>query len=129
VLTNFRKDEAAYLYHLNLPREDIRARFLEYLRRMNQLYARPEWYNAITSNCTTNIRDHARLYAQDPTADWRFLVNGYLDRMLYERGRIDTSLPFEETRARAYVNPLAEAANGAADFSERIRARLLNPAR
>jgi len=27
------------------------------------------------------------------------------------------------------VNPLAEAANGAADFSERIRARLLNPAR
>jgi hypothetical protein len=56
VRTNFRKDEEVYLYHLNLPLEEVRARFLEYLKRMNQLHARPEWYNAITSNCTTNIR-------------------------------------------------------------------------
>ena len=56
VRTNFRKDEQVYLYHLNLPGEEVRARFLEYLRRMNQLHTQPEWYNAITSICTTNIR-------------------------------------------------------------------------
>jgi hypothetical protein len=49
--------------------------------------------------------------------------------MLYERGRIDTTLPFEEVRQRAYVNPLARAAGGAADFSERIREGLEHTAR
>ena len=126
--TDFRHEDV-YLYRLKVTPGVARGLFLEYMNHVDALYEKPQWYNAATSNCTTNIRDHARLYSEDPRADWRFLVNGYLDRMLYERGRIDTALPFEETRARAHVNPLAAAANGAADFSERIRARRANPAR
>jgi hypothetical protein len=106
-----------------------RGLFLEYMNKVDALYAKPEWYNAATSNCTTNIRTHAKLYAEDSPWDWRFLVNGHLDQLLWERGRIDASLPFEEARARAYVNPLAQATDGADDFSERIRARLANPSR
>lgn len=120
VRTNFRKDEEAYLYHLNLPREDIRARFLEYLRRMNQLYARPEWYNAITSNCTTNIRTQ-HVVAKPAPWDWRILVNGKGDELLYERGVLDRSLPFAELKRRAHINTRAKAADNAPDFSERIR--------
>ena len=123
VRTDFRHEDV-YLYRLKVTPGVARGLFLEYMNRVDALYETPRWYNAATSNCTTNIRDHARLYAEDPRSDWRFLVNGYLDRMLYERGRIDTSLPFEATRERAHVNPLARAAGSADDFSERIRAGL-----
>jgi Domain of unknown function (DUF4105) len=118
--TNFHKDEEVYLYHLNLPREEIRTRFLEYLKRMNQLYARPEWYNALTSNCTTNIRTQ-HVVAKPYPWDWRILVNGKGDELLYERGVLDRSLPFAELKRRAHVNARGKAADNAPDFSERIR--------
>jgi hypothetical protein len=40
--------------------------------------------------------------------------------MLYNRGMIDTSLPFEELKARSYVNDRAKA-GAVPDFSRRIR--------
>jgi hypothetical protein len=120
VRTNFRKDEEVYLYHLNLPGEEVRARFLEYLRRMNQLYARPEWYNAITSNCTTNIRTQ-HVVARPAPWDWRILVDGKGDELLYERGVLDRSVSFAELKRRAHINNRAKAADKAPDFSERIR--------
>ena len=120
VRTNFRKDEEVYLYHLNLPKEEIRGRLLEYLGRMNQLYARPEWYNAITSNCTTNIRTQHVTGKRTPW-DWRILIDGKGDELLYERGVLDRSLPFGELKRRAHINSRALAADNAPDFSERIR--------
>ena len=127
VRTNIRKDEDAYLYHLNLPIEEIRSRFLEYLKRMNQLYARPEWYNALTSNCTTNIRTQ-HVVARPAPWDWRILVNGKGDEMLYERGVLDRTLPFGELKRRAHINGRAKAADDAPDFSERIRSTLASKA-
>ena len=121
--TDFRGEDV-YLYRLKTTPGAARGLFLEYLSRINALERSPEWYNALTSNCTSNIRGHARPYAQDSHWDWRLVVNGYLDEMLYERGIIDNSLPFDEVHRRAHVNDLALAADDADDFSERIRARL-----
>jgi hypothetical protein len=126
VRTNFRKDEEVYLYHLNLPIEEVRGRFLEYLGRMNQLYARPEWYNAITSNCTTNIRTQHVTGRRTPW-DWRILVDGKGDELLYERGVLDRSMPFAELKRRAHINSRAKAADNAPDFSERIRSETAQP--
>ena len=120
VRTNVHKDEEVYLYHLNLPLEEIRTRFLEYLRRMNQLHDRPEWYNAITSNCTTNIRTQ-HVVAKPAPWDWRILVDGKGDELLYERGVLNRNLPFAELKRRAHINNRAKDADNAPDFSERIR--------
>jgi len=120
VRTNVHKDEEVYLYHLNLQLEEIRTRFLEYLRRMNQLHDRPEWYNAITSNCTTNIRTQ-HVVAKPAPWDWRILVDGKGDELLYERGVLNRNLPFAELKRRAHINARANDADNAPDFSERIR--------
>jgi hypothetical protein len=122
VRTNIRKDEEVYLYHLNLPLEEIRTRFGEYLRRMNQLHDRPEWYNALTSNCTTNIRTQ-HVVAKPAPWDWRILVDGKGDELLYERGVLDRSLPFAELKRRAHINDRGKAADDSPDFSERIRSQ------
>jgi hypothetical protein len=120
VRTNVHRDEEVYLYHLNLPLEEIRTRFLEYLRRMNQLHVRPEWYNAITSNCTTNIRTQ-HVVAKPAPWDWRILVDGKGDELLYERGVLNRNLPFAELKRRAHINAFAKDADNAPDFSDRIR--------
>jgi hypothetical protein len=52
------------------------------------------------------------------------LLNGLIDSYLYHSGRVDTTLPFDELRRRSRINEAAQAADDAADFSERIRASL-----
>jgi hypothetical protein len=37
---------------------------------------------------------------------------------------VDTTLPFDELRRRSLINEAAQAADGAPDFSQRIRASL-----
>ena len=73
------------------------------------------------SNCTTNIRRHTRPYNPGARFDWRIIVNGYGDTMIYERGVVDTSLPFAELKARSRINERGQAADAARDFSRRIR--------
>jgi len=120
--TNF-KGEDLYLYRLLLPSKEVRARFLEYIERLNELYVRPVWYNAVTANCTTSIRTQ-RSAARRAPWDWRMLFNGYADEMLYERHALAGDLPFAELKSRALINERARAADDAADFSDRIRAGL-----
>jgi hypothetical protein len=119
--TNFRQGENVYLYHTTITPAEARERFAEYLTTLNSLHTTPRWYNAVTTNCTTSIRtQHAT--SQRMPWDWRILLNGYLDQMLYEHGALAGSLPFDQLRQHAHINPAARAANDAPDFSERIRA-------
>jgi hypothetical protein len=119
--SNFRKGEDVYLYRFVASPEGARTAFLEYIRMLNELHARPRWYNAIDNNCTTAIR-HQRAAAERAPLDWRMLANGYADEMLYERGMIERlSLPFGELKRRSHINERARATNDAADFSERVR--------
>ncbi len=121
--TNFR-GEQVYLYHLQTDLPTARLVLLDYLKEVNRLKNQPEWYNALTSNCTTNIRGHTYPYARKSRWNWRLLANGYVDELAYSVGTLDQSLPFEELKARSLINDRAKAANGAPDFSARIRAGL-----
>lgn len=121
--TNHRGEDV-YLYRLKTPPDVARRILLDYVAAMNALATHPEWYNAFTHNCTTTIRRHAEHVAAGNPWDWRILVNGRIDELGYERGQIDTSLPFEELRRRSEITDAARAADGAPDFSTRIRERL-----
>jgi hypothetical protein len=121
--TNFRGEEV-YLYHLNTDPAVARLVFLDYLKVVNRLKDRPEWYNALTSNCTTNIRGHTRPYAKNKRFDWRILLNGQVDEMAYERKALDQTLPFDQLKARSLINESAKAADHDPHFSQRIREQL-----
>ena len=116
--TNYRKGEETYLFHTRATPEHARATFLNYLKKINRIRNRPEWYNALTNNCTTNIAT----LAGEPQLYWRVLLNGRADQMLYERGDLATgNLPFAQFKEQAHINAAARAANDAPDFSRRIR--------
>lgn len=116
--TNHREGEDVYLYHLKAPR--ARESFLEYVRMVNELHQSPRWYNAISNNCTTAVRQQRDASARMPW-DWRMLVNGLGDELLYEQGAIDTSLPFAELKQRSRINDKARAVGPNEDFSAKIR--------
>jgi hypothetical protein len=42
--------------------------------------------------------------------DWRLLCNGSLDRMLYDRKRLDQSQPFERLKRQSWINEIANRA-------------------
>ena len=118
--TNYRHGEEARLYRLQVTPEQGRKLFLDYLRRANELRAHAEWYNALTDNCTTAIRTQ-RAAADRAPWDWRMLVNGHLDELLYEREIVVTNLPFAELKKASNINSQARAADQAVDFSQQIR--------
>jgi hypothetical protein len=53
--------------------------------------------------------------------DWRVLVNGRLDELGYERGNVDTSLPFETLRERSRISERAKMAPSDSSFTAWIR--------
>jgi hypothetical protein len=122
--TNYRHNppEQVYLYRLRGHAADARALFLEYLREINALKRQAQWYNTLTTNCTTNIWLNARVNPGRVPWSWKILLSGHVPEYLYEQGRLDSSVPFAELQQRAHINALAQAADQDQDFSQRIRA-------
>jgi hypothetical protein len=123
--TNYRMGEDVYLYRM-IPEdiENVRRFFLEYVQIVNDLKERADWYNALTDNCMTSAFKLGRMNAAAGRAKWhwKILLNGYADELAYERGSIDTSLPFPELKRISRVNDRAVAADSSPDFSRLIRA-------
>jgi hypothetical protein len=118
--TNFRGEDV-YLYRLDVSPADARVLLLRYLEEINQLRERPEWYNALTGNCTTGILRLATSGQRRSWWSWRLLVNGYFDELAYDIGAIDRSLPFSVIKAKSHINKVAKAADEDPHFSARIR--------
>jgi hypothetical protein len=122
--TNYRKDppEQVYVYRLAGTPEAGRRVFMNYIEAMNELKARPRFYNSLTTNCTTTIWMHSLVNPGHVPFDWKILASGYVPQYLYEQGRLaNRGLPFEELQRQSLVNPRAQQADQAADFSRRIR--------
>lgn len=123
VRTNHRH-EPVYLYRLNTSADDARRLLMVYLTRINELADRPEFYHLLTNSCTINIVRYANAAGRRGRFDIRHLFNGLIDSYLYQSGRIEATLPFDELRRGSLINEAAQAADGAADFSQRIRLSL-----
>jgi hypothetical protein len=128
VRTNYRRpEELVYLYRTRAGPEAARRLFLEYVDKINQLKERPEFYNTLTTNCTTDVWSLVRALSDQFPLDWRVLLSGYFPEYAYDLGSLDTSLPFQELKARSLVNDKAHAADQDPNFSERIREGLPRP--
>ncbi len=127
--TNYRKDppEDVYRYRLKPNKENVRRLFMEYIRKINELHEKPAFYNTLLDNCTTDIWFNSLVNAGHLPFSWKILFSGYVPEYLYESGRLDTQLPFEELQRQAHINPVAHAADRSPDFSQRIRAAIEKP--
>jgi hypothetical protein len=111
-----------YIHRAVATPEQVRTLFLDVLTRTNKLAREPEFYNTLSNNCTTNIRDHInKMVPGRIPYDYRVLMPGHSDRLAFELGLLDTDTTFEQTRHRNRVNYEAFLHEEASDFSQKIR--------
>ena len=113
--------EDVYLYRGHMTPENSRKFFMEYVRQINSLKENPEWYNTLTTNCTTDVVRLSRAYGGKARYNWKVLLSGYAPQYAYENGSLDTRIPFEELRKESYINPKAHAIGDDPQFSRKIR--------
>jgi hypothetical protein len=101
--------------------------FLEYIRQINSIRDQPEWYNTLTTNCTTNVVRHVRAFGGLAKYTWKVLLSGHAPQYAYELGSLDTSIPFEVLRKRSYINPKTRVVGDDPEFSRKIREGLPRP--
>lgn len=126
--TNFRFEDV-YLYRIQAQPEAMRKLFMIYMTRINELSDRPEWYHLLKNNCTLNIIRYKNnaVEGNPKVFDYRHLLNGWVDRALYEAGYLDTSMSFADLRKKSLINQPAKDTPqniSAIDFSNRIRESL-----
>jgi hypothetical protein len=119
--TNHRRD-VVYMYPVRTTPEKMRAAFVDMLRRANKLAAEPEFYNTLTSTCTTNIVRHVNTISPKRVPlSYKVLLPAYSDHLAYELGMIPNLAPFERVQAAHRIDLVAQSAPIDDDFSRRIR--------
>ena len=123
VRTDVRR-ERVFLYQLRITPEETRRLFGGYMDRATALAERPEFYNTLTNNCTSNIVriiDRGLPRRQRLGLSWRLLFSGYADAFAYDVGRLAGNLPFVELKRLSRIVRPEDAMIGD-DFSAAIRA-------
>lgn len=111
-----------YAYRSVATPEQSQRMLIDILRRVNELHDKPELYDTISNNCTTNIVQHINyLVPGKVPQDYRVLLPGFSDQLGYDLKLLDTSVPFEELKRRSRVNDLALKYRDDPHFSARIR--------
>ena len=115
-------DYDVYVYPIKASRERIRALFVEMLNRSNGLATKPEFYNTLTNNCTSNVVDHVNSIVPHAVPyGMLWILPGYADDVAYSLGLIDNAMTLDESRHRYQVNAQAKQFAHDPAFSLRIR--------
>ena len=121
--TNYRKD-TVYMYPTRIDQAHAEKLFLSMIARVNELYAKPEFYNLLMNTCTTNIVRHVNEISETKIPwNYRVLMPGYSDKLGYDLGLFDTTLPYEKIRDAYQINDKAMKYGDDKNFSLRIRGR------
>lgn len=121
-LRTHHRDADVYVYPTVASPQQAQALFVNVMQRVNKLAARPEFYNTLTNNCTTNIRRHIEeLRPNRVRWSWQVLLPGHSDRYAYDLGLLDQRIPFDDLKEVAHVNGVVDQHYDAVDFSARIR--------
>jgi len=118
--------DQVYLYRMRATPEKVQALLVDVLRRTNKLAKKPEFYDTITNNCTNNLVAHVnKLMPNTVPYTLDVLMPGSSDRLVYNLGLVDTTLPFPAAKEAARINDLAIQYRESPEFSTRIRTRTL----
>lgn len=118
------RHDAVYLYPIRTTPEKMRAMFVSMLEHANKLIEQPEFYNTLTSTCTTNIVRHINAIVPSRVPlSYKVLLPAFADELAYDLGLIDTELPRDQFRSAHLINDLALIHADSTAFSTGIRSR------
>lgn len=99
------RENSVYLYPLKGSSLQGHALLLNFLRRADNLSHTPDFYNTLTDNCLTGLLAESGRYNDlHHWLDYRILLPGYADEVLFDHGLIDTENHLAKTRLNARVS-------------------------
>jgi Domain of unknown function (DUF4105) len=112
-----------YVYPLITPPLEVRAILEHVFSTANGLVEKPKFYNSVRDNCTSRLRDIANVVRPGsfPPFILAQVLPGLSDEVLYKKGWIDTTVPYEKLRETYGIRVKAEKFKDDLDFSRRIR--------
>jgi len=118
---NHRKHNV-YVYPTTATKEQATTLFLAMIERANKLAVEPEFYNTLTSNCTTNIVKHINNIGNRNIGwDYRLLLPEASDELAKELGFIAPNINIEAARSLYKINESAALYKDDQYFSKLIR--------
>ena len=118
------RNVSVFIYRAKASPMDVQGLFLDMLQRMNQIAMKPEFYDTLTNNCTTNLVAHVnKLRPGTIPADYRILFPGYSDQFVNQLGLIDTDESADAMRNRSAVLPTYGIWLDSKEYSRQIRNR------
>lgn len=124
--TNYRMDNV-YMYPLKMSEENIQKLFLEAIQRTNELKNKPEFYNLLVNNCTTNLAEMLQnVYNKKIIVDWRYLAPAYAEGLSMKYDLIDGNISgnmenIEKARKTHNISKQALECGDCVDYSAVIR--------
>lgn len=120
-LRTTQRREQVRLYPVVLDADQRRELFLSYVHFAQELENKPQFYNTLTSNCTTAVYRIAKVLDQNLPLDWRLLLSGHLPAYLHGLGVLGGDGTLEERAQKALISGIAQTADPSDDFSRVIR--------
>jgi len=115
------RGEDVYFYRLQVAPATLRQLFIGYAGEARKLEQAPQFYNTLTSNCTTIVFELARAINPQLPLDYRLLASGYLAAYAYDVGGLTPGFDYATLQARGRITERAIAAGNDARFSTLIR--------
>lgn len=121
--TNFRGEDV-YIYPTITTPAEARILLLDLVKRANQLFSHPEFYNTITSNCSTSLVPSLRKIRPPRGWDIRILLNGLADKMTFENGWLkhNPNISFEQYKEKCAVTERMRKCTVPERYSETLHA-------
>jgi hypothetical protein len=116
------RGEQVYIYRLRASPDRLRTVFLDYLERAEKLRRKPEFYNTLTSNCTTILFELGRQITPKLPLDYRLILSGYFAEYAFDQRALTPGFPYRVLQQRGHINMRARHADVSdANFSRMIR--------
>jgi hypothetical protein len=116
------RNDTVRMYPLNITAEHAQSLLRGILVHADAINEHPEFYNTLTSTCTTNIVEHANSVTPG-RIPWslRVFLPGYSDKYAYDLGLLNTTLSYADAREAYRIEEAARVCGDCAEFSEKIR--------
>jgi hypothetical protein len=104
------RNTTLYMYPVTVPQGSLESFLRSLLLKTHSLETRPEFYNTITSSCTSSFSQHVN-FARPGTIKWYTLeqyLPGTTDSLLYRLGYIQTELNVSDARELVDINAYDE---------------------
>jgi hypothetical protein len=116
------RDDIVHMYPIVAQPDQIARLLRDMLTTANTLREKPRFYNTLTGNCTSKLRDEVNnVFPHRIPPTWKVVLPGYTDTLLRDLGLLKGETEIDKIRTLYRVDEIGAAIGDVPEFSRLIR--------